>query len=123
MLVATFWRLVRHWLARCAVAAMLLLPASLLADTHRITPDRITQALQAQGYRVQSVTETILGRAQIVAQNGLIWREVVLDIASGEILRDYAVEFTPNELPPRHSQVMPRGGRLLAPGALPLSEN
>ncbi len=90
------------------------------ADTHRITPERIEAALQDQGFSVQSMTRTLLGRARIIAQKGFIWREVVLDLSSGQILRDYAVEFTPTDLPDRLSSDMPRGGRVLDAAPLPV---
>ena len=87
-------------------------------DTLRISPEMVESALVAQGYTVQSVTRTLLGRARIVAQMGGIWREVVVDLSSGQILRDYAVEFAPNDLPDRQSEVMPRGGTVLDDSAL-----
>ena len=93
------------------------------ADTLRITPDMVQTALVAQGYTVQSVTRTLLGRARIVAQMGGIWREVVLDLSSGQILRDYAVEFAPNDQPDRRSDVMPRGGTVLDDSVLAPLEN
>ena len=92
------------------------------AQDARITPEMVITALQGQGYAVQSSTRTLLGRVRIVAQNGLIWREVVLDLSSGQILRDYAVEFSPTN-PPVTADAMPRGGRLLDEGALPRLEN
>lgn len=92
-------------------------------DGLRVTPDMVSDALQGQGYTVQSVTRTLLGRARIVAQQGQVWREVVLDLSTGQILRDYAVEFSPSDLPDRQSEVMPRGGRVLDPDDLPMLEN
>lgn len=100
-----------------------LITGAALAQDVRITPDMVSSALQEQGYTVQSVTRTLLGRARIVAQQGAIWREVVLDLSSGQILRDYAVEFSPTDLPDRQSEVMPRGGRVLDEGDLPMLEN
>jgi hypothetical protein len=93
------------------------------ASDLRVTPDMVSDALQAQGYTVQSVTRTLLGRARIVAQQGQIWREVVLDLSTGQILRDYAVEFSPNDLPDRQTEAMPRGGRVLDADDLPMLEN
>lgn len=84
------------------------------ADGHRITPETVVEALAAQEYDVASVTRTLLGRARIVASKGLIWREVVLDLSTGQILRDYAVELTPQEAPATDQTTMPRGGRLIA---------
>jgi hypothetical protein len=93
------------------------------ADPARITPEMVDTALQGQGFEVQSVTRTLLGRARIIAQKGLIWREIVLDLSSGQILRDYAVEFAPTDLPDRLSRDMPRGGRLLDADPLPMEHN
>jgi hypothetical protein len=93
-----------------------------LGDVARITPEMITSALQGQGYEVQSITRTLLGRVRIVAQNGLIWREVVLDQSSGQILRDYAVEFSPTN-PPLSADAMPRGGRVIDDADLQRLEN
>jgi hypothetical protein len=107
-----------------AVSVALCLTAGpVWADDLRVTPEMVTDALQGQGYTVQSVTRTLLGRARIVAQQGQIWREVVLDISTGQILRDYAVEFSPNDLPDRQTEVMPRGGRVLEADDLPMLEN
>ena len=99
------------------------LTSSGMADEHRITPDQVGAALESQGFSVQSVTRTFLGRARIIAQKGLIWREVVLDLSSGQILRDYAVEFAPTDLPDRLSGDMPRGGRLLDAAPLPVERD
>lgn len=85
----------------------------------RITPEMVTDALQGQGYAVESLTRTLLGRARIIASKGKVWREVVLDISTGQILRDYAVEFTPSNLPQRRSDAMPRGGTVLERDFLP----
>jgi hypothetical protein len=93
------------------------------ANEHRVTAEQVSAALLSQGYMVQSVTRTLLGRARIVAQQGQIWREVVLDLSTGQILRDYAVEFSPSDLPDRTSEVMPRGGRMLDYDTLPMLEN
>ncbi|MBR3370226.1 MAG: hypothetical protein IKG52_06305 [Rhodobacteraceae bacterium] len=79
----------------------------------RITPDMVRDALLGQGYSVESVTRTLLGRVRVVASSGPVWREVVIDLSSGQILRDYAVEFSPNDIPHRTSDAMPRGGTML----------
>ncbi len=106
----------------CALL-LCLMTGAVQADGLRVTPDMVSDALEGQGYTVQSVTRTLLGRARIVAQQGRVWREVVLDLSSGQILRDYAVEFSPNELPDRQTQAMPRGGRVLGADDLPMLEN
>ncbi|MDD7970330.1 hypothetical protein [Roseinatronobacter alkalisoli] len=85
----------------------------------RITPEMVSGALRDQGYTIESVTRTMLGRVRVVASSGHIWREVVLDLSAGQILRDYAVEFAPDKIPPRISGEMPRGGTVLDDGVLP----
>lgn len=117
--MARLWRslTLRLWLA------LALAPGVVMADQHRITADMVAEALVAQGFQVESVTRTLLRRIRIVARQGFIWREVVLDLSTGQILRDYAVEFAPTELPERHSTIMPRGGRLIDPENLSGHEN
>lgn len=105
-------RWIRPLLAFCLVA-LLVAGRSAVAD-QRITPEMVVEALTAQSYDVKSVTRTLLGRVRIVAAQGLIWREVVLDLSSGQILRDYAVEFTPQDAPAIGQKTMPRGGKLIA---------
>ncbi|MCC1480308.1 hypothetical protein [Roseibaca sp. Y0-43] len=95
-----------------AVFALLLAAQSALASD-RITPEMVSQALEGQGYTVESVTRTLLGRVRVVASMGGIWREIVLDASTGQILRDYAVEFSPGEMPNPDPGDMPRGGDLL----------
>ncbi len=93
---------------------LLFFAASLVAaDEHRITPEMVSAALEGQGYKVMSSTRTLLGRVRFVASRDLIWREVVLDLSTGQILRDYAVEFGPHEAPDADTTTMPRGGTVL----------
>lgn len=99
--------------------ALAIGPALAAADTHRLTPEMVNDALVQQGYEVQSTTRTLLGRVRIVASQGLVWREVILDLSTGQILRDYAVEFTPSDTPSRFTDAMPRGGRVLDATPLP----
>ena len=84
------------------------------ANDNRITPDMISAALEAQGYTIASNTRTLLGRVRFVASKDLIWREVVLDISTGQILRDYAVAFSPADAPDPDRTDMPRGGTVVA---------
>lgn len=79
----------------------------------RVTPDMIRAALEGQGYTVDSVTRTLLGRVRIIASLGPVWREIVLDASSGQILRDYAVEFSPADAPEPEPGDMPRGGEVV----------
>lgn len=110
----------RVWLM-CLVVVLTMAPAHAQdAAPVRISPEMVSDALEGQGYSVESVTRTLLGRVRIVASSGQIWREVVLDLSSGQILRDYAVEFAPNDIPRRSSDAMPRGGTVLDDGNLPV---
>ena len=52
--------------------------------------DSVVQQLRAQGFSNIEVTRTWLGRARISAQRGSIFREIVVDPRTGEILRDYS---------------------------------
>ncbi|MEL6587411.1 MAG: hypothetical protein AAFY65_03405 [Pseudomonadota bacterium] len=51
--------------------------------------EQVVAQLRAQGYRDIRVTRTFLGRLRIVARNGRHTREIILNPATGEILRDY----------------------------------
>lgn len=101
----------RHLKAVC-LALLVMVQAASAAD--RITPEMVNAALEAQGYTVESVTRTLLGRVRVVASLGPVWREIVLDSSTGQILRDYAVEFAPSDLPDPDPGDMPRGGEILA---------
>lgn len=114
----------RLQISMIALAALLLLSGGAVAESaNRITPDMVTAALQRQGYEVESITRTILGRARIIASRGEIWREVVLDLSTGQILRDYAVELTPSDTPQRRSDTMPRSGTVVDPDRLQTFRN
>lgn len=74
-------------------AAFCLLLLTLFGPTQGgATPgqDIVTASLMAQGYEVQLVHWTLLGRIRIVAVNATIRREIVINPNTGEILRDYA---------------------------------
>lgn len=96
-----------------AVCFALLMTAQAAMGADRITPDMVSVALEGQGYTVESVTRTLLGRVRIIASLGPIWREIVLDASSGQILRDYAIEFTPSDIPDPDPGDMPRGGDIV----------
>lgn len=93
------------------------------ASEQRVTSEMIKVALNRQGFEVISETATILGRARFVAVNDLIWREVILDLSTGQIIRDYAVEFSPAAPPALKKDRMPRGGKTLDDGSLPYLSN
>ncbi|CUX82631.1 hypothetical protein Ga0058931_2493 [Roseibaca calidilacus] len=106
------------FIAACLALCLTTQPA-LAVD--RITSDMVSTALEVQGYKVESVTRTLLGRVRIIASLGPVWREIVLDASTGQILRDYAVEFAPSDLPNPEPGDMPRGGEMLnSPNDLPL---
>lgn len=54
--------------------------------------DEIVARLRAEGYEVREVEQTLLGRIRIEAVRDGQQREVVVDQATGEILRDYVDE-------------------------------
>lgn len=91
----------------------LLMTAQAAFGADRITPDMVSVALEGQGYTVESVTRTLLGRVRVIASLGPIWREIVLDASSGQILRDYAIEFIPSDIPDPDPGDMPRGGDMV----------
>ncbi|MGY6703307.1 hypothetical protein [Roseinatronobacter sp.] len=107
------------WILCLAVTALHEPAYAQDAAPARITAEMVSDALVGQGYAVESVTRTLLGRARIVASSGQVWREVVIDVSTGQILRDYAVEFPTNDIPQRTTDAMPRGGVMLDGGVLP----
>lgn len=108
------WLTLSQRFMRLLAVPLFLAAAPAAATDTRITPEMVSTALQGQGYAIASSTRTLLGRVRFVASKGLIWREVVLDLSSGQILRDYAVEFTPGDAPQAGSTDMPRGGKVIA---------
>jgi hypothetical protein len=105
-----------------ALYCLVVAPA-LHASEHRITSEMITLALTQQGYEIMSETRTLLRRVRFVAYRGLIWREIVLDMSTGQIIRDYAVEFSPTSPPAPRQDEMPRGGTMLPDPYLPHLSN
>lgn len=67
--------------------------------------ERLLSDLQSQGYAILEKGYTFLGRLRIVAENGEIHREIVVNPGTGEILRDYAVYISdlPLEMPDRQT--------------------
>ena len=98
---------------------LILSSAPVQAVEHRLTAEKVSAALQNQGFQVESASRTLLGRARIIASRGMIWREVVIDLSTGEILRDYAVEFSPTTPPVTGQGEMPRGGTVLPENHFP----
>jgi hypothetical protein len=64
--------------------------AMLLAQAR--TQTQVTAALEDQGYRVEKVRRSLLGRVIITARNDAHVREVVMSRATGEILSDQILE-------------------------------
>lgn len=52
----------------------------------------VLEALDAEGYTIVSVTDTLLNRVKIRARNRQHLREIVVSRASGQILRDAIIE-------------------------------
>ena len=102
---------------------VLSLAVRLQASEQRLTSEMINVALNRQGFEVISETRTMLGRVRFVAFNELIWREVVLDLSTGQIIRDYAVEFSPASPPAPGKDEMPRGGKVLGDDSIPYLSN
>lgn len=72
--------------------ARLLLALALLGGVPAIAQgpaDQIVADLKAEGYAVRAVEQTLLGRIRIEAVRDGERREIVVDRATGEILRDY----------------------------------
>lgn len=71
-------------------AAILILGLLLAGPVAAATVDEvITAQLRAQGYRIDEVSYTLLGRIYIGASMGNLRRELVINPRTGEILRDY----------------------------------
>jgi phosphopantothenoylcysteine synthetase/decarboxylase len=51
--------------------------------------DQVVAQLRDQGYTVQRMNRTLLGRVRVIARRGDQSREVVFDPRNGVILRDY----------------------------------
>ena len=67
------------------LAACLAQPAS--AQTVK---DQVVEQLRQSGFKHIRITQTILGRLRIVAQDGDTTREIVINPRTGEVLRDYS---------------------------------
>lgn len=95
------------------LALLISAPTAGYTEDHRITSEMVKVALEHQGYQVVMVTRTLLGRMRFVASREQVWREIILDNSSGQVLRDYAVEFTAPRIPAEGQDGMPRGGTLI----------
>ena len=68
-----------------SMTGLLLLTAPATAQT---LEDDIDQQLRAQGYEKVTISRTLLGRVFVVAEGGGKRREIVINPATGEVLRD-----------------------------------
>jgi hypothetical protein len=71
-----------------AIALWAGLASAVLADSIEET---LLANLRAEGYVIIEQGYTFLGRLRVVAVNGTVRREIVINPGTGEILRDYAV--------------------------------
>jgi len=68
--------------------ASLAIPSPALAETDAVV-DAAIGFLEAQGYHIEEVERTWLGRVRIEAVRGKQERELVLNPRTGEVLRDF----------------------------------
>lgn len=59
--------------------------------------DSIVRQLREQGFGDIEVRRTLLGRSRIVAQSDTLYREIIVNPVTGEILRDYWRPFEERE--------------------------
>jgi hypothetical protein len=59
--------------------------------------EQIVAALQAQGFAVEAMNRTWLGRLRVVAQSDTYYRELVFDPATGAVLQDYVTTLSARE--------------------------
>lgn len=77
----------RLLLSIAGFASTLALPAAA-----RDVESDVTTRLAREGFRIASRRRTWLGRVLIKARKGKLWREVVFDPTTGDILRDFIDE-------------------------------
>lgn len=70
------------------LTAVMLTAAPALAQTPSVV-DQVIAQLKSQGYTKITMGRTFLGRTRIVAQNDEMRREIIINPATGEVLRDY----------------------------------
>lgn len=61
--------------------------------------DDLEDQLEDMGFDVKEVSQTLLGRVRIVAEGRGLWREIVINPRTGELLRDYARPLDPGSGP------------------------
>lgn len=104
----------------------LVLAAALLvgltgATWAKTVEEMLLASLEAQGYVIIEQGYTFLGRLRIVAVNGDIRREIVVNPGTGEILRDYAVLLP--QVAGNTSTTSHGSGAAAASGADPVQDN
>ncbi|MEM1265359.1 MAG: hypothetical protein AAGI50_05015 [Pseudomonadota bacterium] len=72
----------------CAMALVVLCASAAPAQS---VVEQVTDQLQRQGFVVEEVERTWLGRIRVVARTDRFRRELVVVPTTGEILRDYLV--------------------------------
>lgn len=70
-------------------AALALAPVAPGAVAQGIDVQQVVDQLRDQGYRDIRISQTFLGRTRIVATNSEYRREIVINPATGAIVRDY----------------------------------
>lgn len=86
----------RHLIRAAIVLAML--PASLArADDGDL--DDLVDILKDQGYDQIALEQTLLGRTRILAQKDGGTREIILNVRTGEVLRDVWIDSTGRSQP------------------------
>lgn len=82
----------------CLLAASLFAPGPASAESLQ---DRVVGELQAQGFDVVEGRSTLLGRYRIVAEAPGLRREIVLNLRTGEVLRDLVQHVSKGDDPAR----------------------
>lgn len=78
-----------------SATAAIFTAAPLRAET---VTESITRQLKGQGYKKISVSRTLLGRTRIVAHSKTRRREIILNPRTREILRDFWVKLSDDEI-------------------------
>lgn len=76
--------MMRRWLLACLFSVALS-----GAATSGPVEDGIVRQLRQQGFGEIQVSRTWLGRSRIVSRRGELFREIIVNPLTGEILRDY----------------------------------
>ncbi len=85
-----------HILCLAAAVAAGLSAGQALAGTFE---DDLVAQLYRQGFSEVEVSRTLLGRIRVVATSATVWREIVVNPRTGEILRDYSEDIESDDVP------------------------